>query len=90
MDFLIRRRIVRYEMATEDQYSKHVARLKIATQKVITVLEREIKRLKKNPNDFPIMLFFPDYDKITVIRTRTPRSMGIFKKKFKVYTAIVK
>ncbi|MGQ9586784.1 MAG: hypothetical protein ACUVT7_00150 [Thermoplasmata archaeon] len=90
VDYLIRRKIVRYEAETEQKYAKQVASLKKATQTVIDQLAREVKRSNKDAKDFPFHLFFDDYDGIEVISTKTPRSMFVFKKRFKIYTAVVR
>ena len=89
-DYVIRRRVVEYESLTEERYKKHVNRVKGATQTVIDRLAEDTKQSKKDPKDFPFHLFFDDYDNIEVIQEKVPRSMLIFKRKFKVYTAIVK
>ncbi len=90
IDYLIRRKIVRYEAETEKRYSKQVASLKKATQTVIDQLAKEVKRSNKDAKTFPFHLFFDDYDGIEVTATKTPRSMFVFKKRFKIYTAVVR
>lgn len=90
IDYIIRRKVVDYETRTEDRYKKHVNKVRDAVQTVIDRLARESKQSRKDPSELPFHLFFDDYDNIEVISEKTPRSMLIFKRKFKVYTAIVK
>lgn len=89
-DYLIRRRVVRYERETEAKYAGQVASLKKAAQTVIDRLAREVKHAGKDPASFPFHLFFDDYDGIEVVGAKIPRSLLVFKRKFKIYSAIVK
>lgn len=89
IDYIIRRRIVRYEKETERKYAKNVTSLKNATQKVINQLRREVKAGQRDPSDFTFKLFYTDYDGIEVTSSKVPRSMVLFKRKFQVHTARV-
>jgi len=90
VDYLIRRKVVQYEKETEQRYSKNVLKLKKATQTVIDRLVGEVGQGRKDPRDFPFYVFYDDYDRIEITASKTPRSMFIFKKKYKVFTAIPK
>lgn len=90
VDYMIRRKVIAYEKETEQRYSRNVLKLKRATQTVIDRLGKEIRQGRMDPKDFPFYVFYDDYDGIEVIGTKTPRSMLIFKKKYKVYTAVSK
>lgn len=90
VDYIIRRRIVRYEEESKQEYAEHVENLKQAAQKVISQLVREVRHARKDPGEYPFFLFFDDYEGIEVTKVKTPRSMGIFKRKFSVFTAIPK
>jgi len=90
VDFMIRRKVIKYERASEEKYKENVEALKKATQTVIDRLAREIEHGQKKREDFPFHLFFDDYDDIEIVATKTPKSMFVFKRSYKVYTAIVK
>lgn len=89
-DFLIRRKVIEYERASEEKYKENVEAVKKATQTVMNRLAREIKVSQKDRGDFPFHLFFDDYDGIEVVSVKTPKSMFVFKRSYKVFTAVVK
>jgi hypothetical protein len=89
LDYRIRRKVVQFEKETIDRYEKNVQKIARACQRLIDLLRDEIRRTRKDPYDFPIRLFYDDYDGIQIIDSFNPRIMLFFKQKFKVYVAIV-
>jgi len=90
VDFMIRRKIIKYEKSSEEKYRKNVDAVKKATQGLIDRLAKELERSQKDRADFSFQLFFDDYDGIEVVSSKTPRSLFVFKRDFKVFKAVVK
>jgi hypothetical protein len=53
-------------------------------------LAREIGRTKRNPDYFGLVLYFDDYDNITVIDKWKPKSMFVFKKSYNHFQVVPK
>lgn len=89
LDYRIRRKVVKFENETIEKYKKNVEKVAKACQRLIDILRDEIRRGRKDPYNFPVKLFYDDYDGIKVIDSFYPRALLFFKQKFKVYIAIV-
>ncbi|MEM4262544.1 MAG: hypothetical protein QXY98_02260 [Thermoplasmata archaeon] len=89
LDYRIRRKVVKFENETMDKYEKNVEKVARACQRMIDILRDEIRRSRRDPYDFPVKLFYDDYDGIKVTDSFYPRSLLFFRQKFKVYIAIV-
>lgn len=89
LDYRIRRKVIKFENETIAEYEKNVQKVAKACQRLIDILSDEIRRARKDPYDFPIKLFYDDYNGIKVIDSFYPRTMLFFKQKFKVYLATV-
>lgn len=84
-DFIIRRKIVKYEKEHKQKFSKGRERIKDVTQRLILELVEKLKRRGGDPADYKMKFFFKDYRGIKVIKESRGR---IFKKKYFVYTVI--
>jgi len=84
-DFIIRRRITKYEEKHKEKFSKGKERIKDVTQTLILKLVEKLKRRGGDPDDYKMIFFFKDYMGIKVVKESRGR---IFKKKYPVYTVI--
>jgi hypothetical protein len=84
-DFIIRRRITKYEEKHKKKFSKGRERIKEVTQQLILKLVEKLKRRGGDPADYKMIFFFTDYKGIKIIKESRGR---IFKKKYPVYTVI--
>ncbi len=84
-DFVIRRKIAKYEEKHKQKFSKRRKRVKDVTQRLILELVEKLKRRGGDPADYKMKFFFKDYKGIKVIKESRGK---IFKKKYPVYTVI--
>lgn len=84
-DFIIRRKIAKYEEKHKEKFSKGKERIKEVTQRLILELMKKVKRSGGDPADYKIKLLFKDYKGIKIIKESRGR---IFKKKYPNYTVI--
>jgi hypothetical protein len=90
MDYRLRKKIIAYEETTEDKYAPERDKMKECVDKMMKSLAREIGRTKVNPDYFGLVLYFDDYDNITVIDKWKPKSMFFFKKSYNHYQVVPK
>lgn len=90
LDYRVRKKIIRYEEETMDEYAPARDKMKEAVSKMMKSLAREVARSKKNPDYYGLVLYFDDYDNIEVVNKWRPKSMGVFKKSYNHYQVIPK
>ena len=88
VDFIIRRRIVKYEEEHPTMQSSEREHVKDVVQGLIMELLREIRSGGEHPDNYKMKLFYKDYERIKIIKERKERVFGIFKRKYSTYIAI--
>lgn len=81
LDFMIRRRIVKYETKYGEKFHKEKERVKTLIEKIIMRLLKELERCRKDPIKYKIKLFHVDYKRVKVIDKARAR-------KYLVYTVV--
>jgi len=90
MDYRIRKRIVAYEEAAVEEYAPARAKLKEFVDKMLGTLAREADRAKVDLSNWGMVLYFDDYEHITVVKQLQPKSVGFWKKPYRRYQVIPK
>lgn len=89
-DYRLRKKIVKYEEATVEEYASARDKMKECVNKMMRSLAREIGRTKKDPDYYGLVLYFDDYDNIEVKAKWRPKSMLFFKKSYNHYQIVPK
>lgn len=84
VDYIIRRKVVKYEEEHMDKFSRGRERIKNVIQELIAKLTEELKRQNEDPNNFKMILFHK-YKGLKIIKETRGR---IIKRKYPLYTAI--
>jgi hypothetical protein len=90
MDYRIRKRIIRFENETTNEYAQHREKMKDGVNKMMRTLGREIERTKSAPSSWSLILYFSDYDHMAVEKQWKPKSIGLFKKSYSHYQIVPK
>ncbi|MEM2614251.1 MAG: hypothetical protein QXO15_08540 [Nitrososphaerota archaeon] len=86
LDFLIRRKISRYEETHPEKYLTKKTKIKATVQLIIKKVVKLMKIHGEKPEKHILTLYFNDYDNIKIIS----KSRGkIFKRKYYIYKAVV-
>lgn len=89
-DYRIRKRVIKYEQETVDQYATARAKMKECIDKMMRALAREAEREGHHRDDYGMVLYFDDYDSIEVVKQWKPRVMIFFKKSYNHYQVVPK
>jgi hypothetical protein len=90
LDYRIRKKIIKFEDETMDEYSPAREKMKEAVSKMMKSLAREVARSKKSPDYYGLVLYFDDYENIEVVDKWRPKSMGVFKKSYNHFQVVPK
>lgn len=90
VDYRIRKKVIRYEKETQDQYAPYRAKMKECVNKMLRSLAKEANRGGERPEDYRMILYFDDYDNIKVVNKWRPKSMFVFKKSFDLHEIVPK
>lgn len=88
LDFIIRRRIAKYEEEHPTMQSKEKEHIRDVVQELIKELLKEIRSRGEDPDRYKMRLFYKDYRGIRIIKEYRERIFGIFKRKYSIYLAI--
>lgn len=88
LDFIIRRRIAKYEEEHPAMQSKEKEHIRDIVQELIKELLKEIRSRGEDPGRYKMRLFHKDYRGIRIIKEYRERIFGIFKRKYSIYLAI--
>lgn len=87
VDQVLRRKIAAYEKAHPDLHAAEKEALKAAVNQVLPRFAAEIRRKRRNTEEFVMRLYFADYARIRVLAEKRERVALFFRKKFSVYMA---
>lgn len=90
LDYRIRKKIIKFEDETMDEYAPAREKMKEAVSKMMKSLAREVARGKKSPDYYGLVLYFDDYENIEVVDKWRPKSMGVFKKSYNHFQVVPK
>ena len=85
LDFVIRKKIAKYEETHPEKYVARKAKIKATIQTIIKKVVKMIKKYDENPEDYKLTLYFNDYNYIKIVSKSRGR---IFKRKYYTYKAI--
>jgi len=90
LDYRIRKKIIKFEDETSDEYAPAREKMKEAVSKMMKSLAREVARSKKSPDYYGLVLYFDDYENIEVVDKWHPKSMMVFKKSYNHFQVVPK
>jgi len=87
LDFIIRRRIAKYEEEHPTMQSKEKEHIRDVVQELIKELLKEIRSRGEDPGRYKMRLFHKDYKGIIITKEYQEKIFGIFKRKYSIYIA---
>jgi hypothetical protein len=89
VDFMIRKKVARYEKEHPDLHIEEKDQIKKAVDELILNFIREMKLYKENPDQYQMRLYFNDYRGTRVISERREKIFGVFKRSYSTFTTIL-
>lgn len=89
VDFIIRKKVARYEEEHPALHVKEKDQIKNAVEELIIKFIREMKLYKENPDRYQMKLYFNDYRGTTVINEHREKIFGVFKRKYSTFTTML-